>query len=118
MRATTDLQKGIIDGMTLRDWWENTPHGAFMRKCTELKIPLHFGDGTEVLADYEVEIEYRYSGTGRTYIKVQAFNEEEAERLALDKLDESDVDTYDVEIDRCKCVDFERTEIQSSRESE
>lgn len=116
----TDLVKGIIDGRTLKDWWENTPYGAFANKCAELRIPLSFGNTGEVLGTYEVEISYRYSGRGTAYVTVDAFNEKEAEDLALDKFDGSDIDPYDFEIDDCEVQDMTRKEIKvkPSRESD
>lgn len=107
----TNLEHGIIAGKTLKDWWENAPHGAFRNKCAELGIPLFFGDGTDVLGRYEVEISYRYSGYGHTHITVNAFNKKEAEKLALAKFDEHEVDTYDLEIDSLKTGDIMRKEI-------
>lgn len=91
----TDVQRGIIDGRPLKDWWENSPHGAFNRKCRDLGVHLFFGD-EKVPGIYEVEISYTIRESGTKYITVEAFNEEDAERLAFDKFDDSDVDDYEV----------------------
>lgn len=110
----TDLQRGIIDGRPLRDWWENSPHGAFGKKCNELGIRLLFSDTEEVPAIYEVEIRYTYRGRGTQYVTVEAFNEKDAEKLALDKFDDSGIDTFDANVEDCEVMDVNLKEQQAN----
>lgn len=102
----TDLTKGVIEGRTLKDWWENSPYGAFKKKCDELNIPLFFSDSPDdVLSVWDVEIEYSYRGRGVHYMKVEAFTEKDAEAMALKQFDDADIDPYDFEITDAEATD-------------
>lgn len=92
---------------------ENAPYGAFHRKCEDLGIHLFFGSSDSTLGLYEVAISYRYRGRGTAYVTVEAFSEEDAEKLALEKFDETDIDTYDAEVDDCEVESITRSELPS-----
>ena len=95
----TDLAKGIIDGKTLRQWWNDAPCGAFHKKCAELGIKLVYGDEKAGTKLYSVEIRYTFRGRGYQTVEVEAESEKEAEKLALEKFNEMDVDFWDGEVD-------------------
>lgn len=88
---TTDLAKGIVDGKTLREWWETAPHGAFQAKCAELGIKLEFGEKGKDKR-YSVEIRYTFSGYGYRTVEVEAESEAEAEGKALEAFEGMHVD--------------------------
>lgn len=102
----TDLSKGIIDGKTLKEW-SDAPHGAFSKRCAELGITLDFGPRSETLTKYEVELRYTFRGYGYTTITVEAHDEKEAEKLALEVFENRDVDFDNGEVDDVEAENIE-----------
>ena len=106
----TDLAKGIVAGKTLRQWWDETPYGAFGKKCAELGIKLEFGERTTEPQTYEVEIRYTYRGSGYTTVTVEAESENDAEKKAIEKFNDMDVDCYDAQVDHAEVRSVEKVE--------
>ncbi len=106
----TDLARGIIDGKTLRQWWDDAPFGAFQNKCNQLGMKLVFGENSDELKTYEVEVSYTYSGRGKTTLRIQAASEKRAEEMALERFDDSDIDCSDAEIDDVEVEEVNKIE--------
>jgi hypothetical protein len=89
----------LIEGKPLKEW-VNAPYGAFGKAVRKELDPNWGADITLTDArNWEVRVDYSYSGRGVAYIEVSARTEKEAEELALKEFDKSDPDMWDADID-------------------
>lgn len=96
----TNIEKGIIGGRPLRDWWDNSSAGEFKKACSALGINLSFSDDPrENIEKYTVSVRYTFSGHGYQDFTVEALNEEEAEKVALKQAGDYPFDFDDAEVD-------------------
>ena len=95
-----------VEGMTLHEWWEKAPFGAFAKAVRE-KLDPEWGLPVTItdFQEWEVSVDYSYSGRGTEYIAVKARDEKEAKELALkefdkreDSLDFSEAEVTDAEV--------------------
>lgn len=89
-----------IDGMTLQEW-ARAPYGAF-GKAVRLSLDPDWGADITVTEEreFEVCVDYSYSGQGRAHFTVKAFDEKEAKTKALAQFDKQQPDMFDAEVDR------------------
>lgn len=91
---------GLIDGKTLQEWMD-APAGAFGKAVRE---SIDSKWGYDACADeerqWEVRVDYRYSGRGSAYYTVMARSENEAEVKAEALFcDDDSLDFFDAEVD-------------------
>lgn len=101
-----------IEGKPLKDW-VNAPYGAFAKAVRKSHDP-DWGMDLRITdcREYEVLIDYSYSGRGRATFTVTAHNEKEAEKLALEKFDSDtgSLDFWDAEVDDAEVRSVTATE--------
>lgn len=91
----------LVCGKQVKEWID-APHGAFAKAVRESIDPKW---GADAVAgddkEWEVRVDYSYSGRGTTYITVRARSEEQAEELAMEEFDKDagSLDFFDAEID-------------------
>ena len=90
-----------IEGKPLKEWVD-APYGAFA-KAVRKSLDPDWGTDLRITEcrEYDVRIDYSYSGRGTATITVMASNEKEAEKLALEEFDNDtgSLDFWDAEID-------------------
>lgn len=90
----------IIAGKPLKEWID-APYGAFGKAVRESGIDPQWGADITIgdEREWEVRVDYSYSGRGSAYYTVTARNEKEAEKLALEEFDDGSLDFHDAEVD-------------------
>ena len=91
----------LICGKPVKEWVD-APYGAFAKAVRESGIDSHWGADVTVgdMRQWEVRIDYSYSGRGTKTIQVDARTEKEAEKLALEEFDnDGDLDFWDADVD-------------------
>lgn len=91
----------VVAGKPLAEW-VNAPHGAFAKAVRQTLDP-EWGVDIAVYdyKEYNVRVDYSYSGTGTAHYAVKARNQEEAKKLALEQFDDDggSLDFWAAEID-------------------
>jgi hypothetical protein len=90
----------LVGGIPVKEWID-APYGAF-KKAVRESIDPKWGCDAAVGEErqWEVVVDYSYSGRGRATYTVNARDEKEAEEKAMNEFDsDSGLDFFDAEVD-------------------
>jgi hypothetical protein len=90
-----------ILGKQLKDWVD-APYGAFAKAVRESVDPeWGLGITASEACEWEVQVDYSYSGRGKRTFTVMAHDEKEAKKLAMAEFDKDtgSLDFWDAEVD-------------------
>jgi hypothetical protein len=94
----------LVCGKLVKEW-ADAPYGAFAKAVRE-SIDPKWGSYDAVVSEtreWEVRVDYSYSGSGQASYTVKARSEKEAEEKALEEFEsDSGLDFFDPEVDDCR----------------